>query len=90
MSKAHRQYPRFETNTEARMRLLGGANWSDVKVVNLSKGGACIHSETPYNQTSVIELIINSPNPDIRIHNFMARIVWSEGAVFGIQFITRL
>ncbi len=90
MSRAEQKYPRYDTETRARIRLLGGPDWTEVTLVNISKGGACVVSAVEFSQNTVIEIIVNSPNPEVRMHNFMARVVWAEGQRFGIQFMNRL
>jgi hypothetical protein len=88
--KSERKYERYDTNTRAKVRNFGGPDWSEVLLVNLSKGGACIESSVSFERSTIIEIIVNSPNPEVRMHNFLARVVWSEGQRFGIQFMSRL
>ena len=90
MARPEQKFPRYETNTKAKIRLFGGPDWTEVTLVNLSKGGACVVSPVNFNQSAVVEIIVNSPNPDIRVHNFMARVVWVDSGRFGLQFMTRL
>jgi len=89
-AKQIQKFPRYQTDTRAKIRLLGGPDWTDVRLINISKSGACVVSPVPFNESAIIEIIVASPNPEIRMHNFMARIVWSEGQRFGIQFMSRL
>ena len=90
MARPEQKHPRYDTNTKAKIRHFGGPDWTEVTLVNLSRGGACVVSPINFNPSAVVEIIVNSPNPDIRIHNFMARVVWSEDGRFGLQFMTRL
>jgi len=85
-----REYPRFRTDLTAKIRMVGAPDWNTAKVVNLSKGGACVEINPMFENGALVEFSVTSNNSDQRLHEFMAKVVWVEGSHCGLQFITRL
>jgi len=85
-----RKFPRFKSATRAQVRQIGLPDWNQCEIVNLSKGGAKILTLISYPVGTIIEILVLSPDPKIRQHQIMARVVWSEPTKCGLHFITKL
>jgi hypothetical protein len=85
-----RKFPRFNSATKAQVRQVGLPDWNHCEIVNLSKGGAKILTMVTYPVGTIIEILVLSPDPAIRQHQIMARVVWSQTTRCGLEFITRL
>ncbi len=88
--KSKRKHTRFETEATGKIRRLSGGDWLQAKILNLSKGGACIQTNTTFTKGDIIELHVDSKAAKRTGHTFMSRIVWIAKDEMGIQFITRI
>ncbi|MGE3975022.1 MAG: PilZ domain-containing protein [Bdellovibrionales bacterium] len=85
-----RKFPRFDTATKAQVRQIGLPDWNTCEIVNLSRGGAKIITSINYDIGTVVEVLVLSPDPTVRQHQIMAKVVWTTPVDCGLQFITKL
>lgn len=85
-----RLHPRFATKASGVIRRLGGNDWAQCQLVNLSKGGACISVMIKFEIGMLVELVVAQEDPRKEDHRLMCKVAWSQKEKYGLQFITRL
>jgi hypothetical protein len=78
-----RQEERFPTNIPVKMKIINGTNWSEGKLTNLSKNGACLEGLFSRKIGTTIEVIL----PNIANYTILANVVWTNGGKTGLRFI---
>ncbi len=78
-----RQEERFPTDIPVKMKIINDINWSEGKITNLSKNGACLEGLFPRKVGTTIEVVLSS----IANHTILANVVWTNGGRTGLRFI---
>lgn len=85
----NRKDPRFPTQLDALVRVVGRFEWKPAVVTNISQGGVGFRCRSSFRKGELVELEISTVDKEgrPRKRRVKGEIAWTERSQYGVKFL---